>query len=145
MTSRKAYMTEKEIQDIERMTEAQIGAWIMRDGTEKTAENIVRLVRAMRICATVANAGWKLVNEIKTTGSLSDATYSELQRTLNLYSPENFPPFAGDLEFGCRMMEELYDFLSLWADHPNGAAVILEKLFERIGQARAALPRALVG
>lgn len=137
-------MTEKEIQDIERMTEAQVAGWIMRDGTEKTAENIVRLVRSMRVCAMVANLTWKLTKEFETTGAFSQETYQNVQAALHLYSPENFAPFANDLEYGCRLLEELYDFLSRWDDHPNAAPVMKEQIFERIGQMRAALPRALV-
>lgn len=136
---RKTYMPESEIQMLEQMTEAQVAAYIMREGTAKAGEQIVCLMRSYRIAAAVANAAWKVVKEGE-TGVYTDS-YVELTKALNLYSPGNFPPYASDLEFGCRMLEELYDHLSQWNGEGMSTMVLMEQLFARIEEMRRMLPR----
>ena len=140
---RKTYMPESEIQLLERMTEAEVAAYIMRAGTAKAGENIVCLLRSYRIASRVANAAWKVVKEGE-TGVYTDS-YVELTKALNLYSPGNFPPYASDLEFGCRMLEELYDHLSQWNGEGMSTMVLMEQLFDRIQQMRAALLPVMTG
>lgn len=137
---RKTYMPESEIQMLERMTEDQVAVYIMREGTQKAGENIVCLIRSYRIAAKVANVAWKLAQEAA-AGSVSIETLTELNKTLNLYSPGNFPPYASDLEFGCRLLESLYDRLSAYNGEGMSTMVLMEKLFEEVEQARAALCR----
>jgi hypothetical protein len=130
-------MPDSEIQLLERMTDAEVAAYIMREGTAKAGENIVCLMRSYRIASRVANAAWKAVKEGE-TGVFTDS-YDELRKTLNLYSPGNFPPYASDLEFGCRLLEELYDHLSPLSGEGMTTMVLMEKLFERIEQLRGLL------
>ncbi len=141
--TRKTYMPMSEVQQFEKMTSAQIGSLLGHLGTQKFSEQIESLARSLRIAATVANAAWKLIKEVDGTGTISYEISLELRKALNLYSPGNFQPYASDLEFGCRLLEELYDHLSKYTDHPNAAAVMMEQLFERIQQMRAVLPSAL--
>jgi hypothetical protein len=136
--TRKMWMKEGEIQDLEKLDEAQMGAFIMQTGTQKSADKLVALLRSYRIAAMVANSAWKVMKESQ-SGQITPASWTELQQRLNLYSPGNFPPFRSDLEFLCRSLEELYDWLSPHNHEGGSTMVIMEKLFERIDSIRKTL------
>ena len=140
---RKTYLKENEVKHLEAMTEAEVGALIFRDGLQRGAELMHALMRNYRIASTVANAAWKVVQEAD-AGEISAASFKELRQALHLYAPKNFRPYKGDLEYGCRLLEELYDYLAQWGGKtPANSGVMLEKLFERITFMRSQLPNVL--
>jgi hypothetical protein len=131
-------MKEGEIRDLEKLDEAQMGAFIMQVGTQKSAEKIVTLLRSYRIAAMVANSAWQVMQESQ-AGQITPESWAELQKRLNLYAPAHFPPYRSDLEFLCRSLEELYDWLSPHNHEGGSTMVIMEQLFSRIDSIRKVL------
>lgn len=136
--SRTTWMKEGEIRDLEKLDEAQMGAFIMQVGTQKSAEKIVTLLRSYRIAAMVANSAWQVMQESQ-AGQITPESWAELQKRLNLYAPAHFPPYRSDLEFLCRSLEELYDWLSPHNHEGGSTMVIMEQLFSRIDSIRKVL------
>ena len=141
--TRDTFMSEREIRDLEGMSTTELWLWLDKKGPHR-GESVMSLLRSYRIAATVANAAWKVVKEAE-GGAITPESFQALQQTLNLYSPGNFLPFQSDLEFGCRMLEELYDHLARWATPQGNTLQMLEALFERICEARTFLLSARPG
>jgi hypothetical protein len=138
--SRKTFMSDADIRQLEAMSDAEIGMLVHKMGVAKTGEFISSIMRSYRISSMVANAAWTVIDELDAGNPLS---LRELRAALNLYSPGNFPPYASDLEHTCRTLEELYDHLSQYSGEGNSTMVMLEQLYERIVAYRALLPEAL--
>ncbi len=136
--TRKTWMKESEIQALEKLDEAQMGAFIMQNGTQKSAEALVTVLRSYRIAAMVANSAWKVMQESQ-AGQITPESWAELQKRLNLYAPAHFPPYRSDLEFLCRSLEELYDWLSPHNHAGASTMIIMERIFERIDSIRKVL------
>lgn len=137
--ARKVFMSEVDIRKFEQMDEAQIASVIFPLGLAEGAAMFVSLFRSYRIAATVANAAWKVSKEAE-AGQISPQAWGEMQRALHLYSPGNFRPFAAELEYGCRLLEELYDHLTQYADDNALACTMMDVLFRRITWMRSQLP-----
>jgi hypothetical protein len=140
--SRQTYLPEKEIQQLELLSDAQLSSMVFTLGTNKTAELLGALLRAMRIKSMVANAAWRVVADAE-AGGIKPESWDGLKKALTLYSPGNFVPEATVLEHICLTLEELYDYLSEWNTAGFTTMILMEALFRRIEEARAKLPRVL--
>ena len=130
--TRKIYLSEKEVLELERMDSSELAGFVFRAGTNKAGETMTALLRSYRISCTVANAAWKLVQELDgPEGVPSVETMERLREALHLYSPGNFPVAPMTLAYGCQLLEETYTYMAQWGPD-NMAAAMLEKLYERI-------------
>ena len=134
-------MPESEIQKYENMDEARMGALFFSEGVQRGAEYFVQLMRSYRIAANVAHSAWKLVEEMEKNGEPSIETWDELKLRLKLFAPNApaFQPPRLTLEYGCRLVEELYDHLSAWNDGNFTTGILMEQLFKYIEQMRGRL------
>ncbi len=139
---RRTYMPEKDIQKYENMDEAHLGSIFFSEGVARGAEYFVQLMRSYRIAANVAHSAWKLVDEMeKNDGVPSLETWEELRARIKLFAP-NAPGFRAPqplAEYGCRLLEELYDHLSTWNEESFTTNILMEQLFKRIEQMRREL------
>jgi hypothetical protein len=137
-------MPESDIQKYEYMDQAQMGSAFFSGGIEEGAKYFVQLMRSYRISANVAHSAWKLVDEMEKLGTMHNTeTLEELKQRLRLFAPEA-PAFKQPkpvLEYGCRLLEELYDALSPYNDPAYNTGVILEQLFKRISAMRDELAK----
>lgn len=138
---RKTYMAESEIQKYEHADEARIGSVFFSEGVQQGAQHFVRLMRSYRIAANVAHSAWKLVEEMEKNGEPTIETWDELKARLHLFAPEApaFRPPKPLAEFGCRFLEELYDYLSTWNNDNFTTGILMEQLFKKIEDARREL------
>jgi hypothetical protein len=134
---KRVYMAEAEIQQHEHKDAAQLGSVFFVEGVQTAANHFVRLLRSYRIAANVAHSAWKLVAEIE-QGTMNDETFEELKARLRLFAPEapSFKQPKPVLEYGCRLLEEVYDHLSRWNDPVYNTGIMLEQLFKKIEEMR---------
>lgn len=134
--ARVMYMPEAEIQKLEASSSSGIAAWIMQEGTHKSAEKFMGLLRSYRIAAHVANACWALVDDLRAGSGIQPATWERVITALHDYAPNNFPPHAGHVEYAMNVLEALYDRAS---KAPTREAAV-EEIFQWAQELRKSLP-----
>ena len=138
--SRKTFMPEAEIQDLERMTKDALMVLLSAKGPHKIAQLIDALLRSYRLAATVANVAWKLAKEAE-HGAITPETFEALQAALADYSPGNFAPPRNTLEYACRVLEDLYDRLLATNTPAHTTTTMVECLFNYITELQTQLQK----
>lgn len=134
---KQTYLPEADIQNYEAMDYGHLSAHLGKLGISKGADLFLALLRSYRIAAHVANAAWGLVKELEAGGPITPETWLRIMRSLHDYSPGNFPPHPGDIEYCCHVLERLYDRMD---GHPDRLACI-SMLYQEIEAHHKMLPR----
>lgn len=79
-------------------------------GTSKGAQLFWLMLQSYKIVTRVANAGWEFVKmlDVGQSKGIAEAV-AGLRRALHDYSPENFAPNVGELEYAANCFEQFYD------------------------------------
>lgn len=143
MTRKKTYMPESDIQEYEMMDAGRLGDTFFSSGPAAAGIDLIRLLRSYRIAANVAHSAWRMLDEMdrRSDGApiATREAVEELRARLKLFAPQVpafWPPKAAH-EYGCRMLEELYDWLLAVEVHHPGE--LMERAFQFIEHHRHAL------
>jgi uncharacterized protein YdcH (DUF465 family) len=113
LMAKKTHLSIQEIYQYQHMDSAQIGAVFFQLGVQKGANLFHMMLKSFQIASRVANAAWGVYEKMNPTNVSHELASSEamkkLQQALHDYSPDNFHPHLGDLEFAADCFEQFYN------------------------------------
>ena len=115
---KKNHLKIQEIYQYQGMDTAQIGSIFFQLGVQKGADLFYLMLQSFKIAARVANAAWGLFETLRCHPDILEEVdrradlreeLTKVGRALNDYSPDNFAPHMGDLEFAADCFEQFYN------------------------------------
>lgn len=111
--AKKDHLAIQEIYQYQAMSSAEISSVFFQLGVQKGAIIFHKMLTSFKIAARVANAAWGLYDKINAGNVSHELATSEdmknLQQSLHDYSPDNFHPHAGDVEFAADCFEQFFN------------------------------------
>lgn len=104
--AKKDHLAVQEIYAYQAMSSAEISSVFFQLGVQKGAIIFHKMLTSFKIAARVANAAWGYVKACEEKGL--DGPPSIVQ-ALHDYSPDNFHPHVGDVEFAADCFEQFYN------------------------------------
>lgn len=110
---RKNHLTEAQIREFEAMDAAQIGSVFFQKGVSTAAHLFYQMISSYRIAARVANAVWAYHQALENHDEYNaKEEWANVERALHDYSPGNFSPYRGDIQFAAEYFEALFNEIS---------------------------------
>ena len=120
--AKKDHLAIQEIYQYQAMSSAEISSVFFQLGVQKGATIFHKMLTSFKIAARAANAGWSLLQAINGDVTVMSAIRGDaalhaalkgLQNAMHDYSPDNFHPHAGDVEFAADCFEQFFNEASV--------------------------------
>lgn len=149
--TKKNHLAIREIYQYQDMDSAQIGSIFFQLGVQKGANLFYLMLQSFKIAARAANAAWRIHQVLREHGTelpwIPSSVLDDLQRSLHDYSPDNFHPHLGDLEFAADCFEQFYNEVAVLETKEQVEERLFEwtkTLKEKIGEKAAGLEKPTV-
>lgn len=110
---RRSHLSEKQIREFEAMSAAELGAVFFQKGVATAGQLFYQMLQSYRIAAGVANAAWGYKKAVDNKDDYNAREeWANLERALHDYSPGNFSPHRGDIQFAAEYFEALFNEIS---------------------------------
>lgn len=144
--TKKTHLAIQEIYQYQDMTAVEISSVFFQLGVQKGAHLFYAMLQSFKIAARAANAGWSLVQLFQQFPSLIGSNelakrLKDVENAFHDYSPDNFHPHLGDVEFAADCFEQFYNE----AAGLNTKEEVEELLFQWTAKLRAEVEQRAAG
>ena len=109
---RRQHLTSKQIQEFRGMSAAELGAVFGQKGLTTAAHLFHQLLESFEIANRVALAAWGYRRAVENKDEYNaKEEWANLERALHDFSPDNWQPYRGDIQFAAQYFEALFNEL----------------------------------
>lgn len=111
------HLSVQQIQEFRGMTAAELGSVFFQKGVSTCAHLFFQLLQSFEVANNVARAVWGYKKAVEAQDDYNaKEEWANIERALHDYSPGNWQPYRGDIQFAAEYFEALFNELQ---NHPR--------------------------